>query len=224
MYRIMTVLLIGLLPVSIRAQWQLRAAVGPGFLSSATRDSLFAAGATGWQGQIGATYFWGHLGMGISINRFGFTGRSNADRNGPPAFASTIDSLRVSGAGLSGTSLLAGPELCFTCSKKIKLLAGFRMGIVWIDNKRLRYQRTNTVPPLLLYSNNMDRRTSFTYNINLVAHYAVNTRYGIGLTAGYQHFKVAVQNLDYRFSLLNPRTLKQSMSLWNIGTSIVYHF
>lgn len=216
-------LLISMVGFHAQAQWRIRLHTGAAFSTKPTRsDSLSAARTTGFQGGISAAYFWGHLGISTAVNGFSLPLRTDAQSTPPPALLNRPDSLSVAGGGLSGVTMVAGPEFCFACGNKVKLHLGIRAGITRLSMRDLRYTRQQANTFILLYQNSLLSKAPFTWNISFGGHYFMTPRYGIGLNAEYQHFRVSMTNRDYRLSFLSSRILREPRSLISLAASVVY--
>lgn len=211
-----------LLTNAVHAQWRVRVQSGPAFsLTDKKKDSLFF-GDKAFHVQGNATYYWGHLGLGITVGLLKQQPKDSISKQKPPAFISDTANFTAEGGGTRSVYILAGPEICLACTPKLKLNIGLRLGVSLLQMKK------NTVlinqQSVLRYRNVISSKAPFTINAGIGFHYFFDTHWGAGLMADYHTFKLKAVNNDYRFSIGNARTLSYRYHFLNTGASLVYKF
>ena len=214
------VLAIGtLICTSISAQWRVQFQTG---LSNSLRpqntDSVFAAKSQGINIQLRAEYYAGHAGLGIAAGYITQSVKNDVNRNPPPSFLNQLDSFSVTGAGLQSFYLLAGPEFCFACGKKVKLNFGIRGGISLLKNESLQITGQN----VLRYRNVITSKAPFTFNMGIGGHYFITEHFGIGAKLDYHAFKVKYANNDFRNGINNTTNRTKLNNYLNTALSLTY--
>jgi opacity protein-like surface antigen len=204
------------------AQWRLQVQAGPSIsLRPVNKDSLFSAKKTGFHLQARAVYFWGHLGLGLTLGYLQQNVRNDANKNPPPRLLNGIDTFTVTGGRVKTVYLLAGPEFCFACGNKLKFNLGIRAGVSFMPKGepfQLLQQGT------LRYENVLQSKAPFTFNMGIGAHYFVDQHWAVGIVADYHHFNLKVNNRDIRRGINNILLLKQKKDFFNLGLGLTYKF
>ena len=211
---------------SLQAQWRVQLQGGPTFNpSNLSKDSLLF-GDKAKHIQLKATYFWGHLGFGVVVGGLMQDVRSNITTQKPPLFnIQLLDSLRSQGGGgIKSINFLAGPELCFTCSKRIKVNAGFKAGVSILKKQLTTITGRIDQTPRLIYQNELISKAPFTFSAGIGVHYFLSPHLAIGVAGDYLTFKIKAANRDVRYGISNIRTLTQRKHFINAGASIIYKF
>lgn len=219
--RQLLVLIISLASYTVHAQWRLQLQSGiSNSLSTVKKDSVFAAQAGGVHAQARATYFWGHMGLGIAVGYLQRNVRRDANLNAPPSFLRGIDTFPLTGGGVKAIYALIGPEFCIACGDKIKFNIGIRAGVSMLQNKLFELKQQGA----LQYKNEIISKAPFTFNIGVGAHYFTNTHLGFGAMLDFHRFVVKANNNDFRRGITNTIVLKQANNILNAGVSVLYKF
>jgi hypothetical protein len=203
------------------AQWRLQLQAGPSFsLRPILNDSLLSTTKNAFHLQGSMVYYWGHMGLGLTLGYLKQDKRTDANKNPPPSFLNGVDTFTVEGGAVKAVYLLAGPEFCFACGHKWKFNLGIRAGISLIKNEPYLLTRQNT----LWYRTDLQRKAPFTFNMGFGAHYFFNPHWAVGAIADYHHISLKVNNRDIRRGINNVVLLKQKKDLLNLGLALTYKF
>ena len=203
------------------AQWRLQLQSGiSNSLNASKKDSIFSAKTSGLHVQGRAVYFWGHMGLGLTLGSLQRTVRNDANSVGPPSFLSPSARFLREGGGLKAFYALLGPEFCMACGSKIKFNVGVRGGVSILQTKTFQLNDQGT----LFYKNDVISKAPFTINIGAGAHYFATSHLGIGAMIDYHRFVVKANNIDLRRGATNIKTLKTAQNIINAGLSLTYKF
>ena len=210
-----------IMSMSVSAQWRVQFQTGlSSSLQRQSADSLFAAKNQGLHSQLRVEYYFGHFGIGLAAGYINRKVRADAGKTPSPSFLNALNNYSVSNAGLRSVYLLAGPEFCFACGRRLKLNFGIRAGVSFLKKEGLQITDQNVV----IYKNTITSKAPFTFNMGIGGHYFINNHIGIGAKVDYHSFKVRYSNNDFRRGITNNITLQQLQQLLNTGVSFTYKF